>query len=86
MQQLILQRQQQQLLQQHQRREGGHLLNGTGNVIDRNNSLTRQNSGTANALATKMYEEKLKPPVQRDSLDEAAVKVYIMPKRIIDSE
>ncbi|KAK6119473.1 hypothetical protein DH2020_046789 [Rehmannia glutinosa] len=34
----------------------------------------RQNPGTANALATKMYEENLKLPVQRDSLDDAALK------------
>ncbi|XP_054796139.1 transcriptional corepressor LEUNIG-like [Prosopis cineraria] len=34
----------------------------------------RQNPGTANALATKMYEERLKSPLQRDSLDEAAMK------------
>ncbi|KAJ1410995.1 WD40/YVTN repeat-like-containing domain superfamily [Sesbania bispinosa] len=32
------------------------------------------NPGTANALATKMYEERLKLPLQRDSLDEAAMK------------
>lgn len=35
----------------------------------------RQNPGTANALATKMYEENLKLPVQRDSLDDGALKV-----------
>lgn len=34
----------------------------------------RQNPGTANALATKMYEERLKLPLQRDSLDDAAMK------------
>jgi len=34
----------------------------------------RQNAGTANAMATKMYEERLKLP-QRDSLDDAAMKV-----------
>lgn len=34
----------------------------------------RQNPGTANALATKMYEERLKLPL-RDSLDDAAIKV-----------
>lgn len=33
----------------------------------------RQNAGTANAMATKMYEERLKLP-QRDSLDDAAMK------------
>ncbi|KAH6757592.1 hypothetical protein C2S51_038740 [Perilla frutescens var. frutescens] len=54
--------------------EGGHLLNGTANGIVGNDPLMRQNPGTANALATKMYEEKLKLPVQRDSLDDAALK------------
>ncbi|KAH6783729.1 transcriptional corepressor LEUNIG [Perilla frutescens var. hirtella] len=54
--------------------EGGHLLNGTTNGIVGNDPLMRQNPGTANALATKMYEEKLKLPVQRDSLDDAALK------------
>ncbi|KAL5074285.1 hypothetical protein RYX36_013269 [Vicia faba] len=32
------------------------------------------NPGTANAIATKMYEERLKVPLQRDSLDDAAMK------------
>ena len=36
----------------------------------------RANPATANALATKMYEERLKLPLQRDSLDDAAMKVY----------
>ena len=36
----------------------------------------RQNPGTANALATKMYEERLKLPL-RDSLDDAAMKVHV---------
>ncbi|KAL8537084.1 hypothetical protein ACS0TY_012316 [Phlomoides rotata] len=67
------QAQQQQAHQQQQRREGGHLLNGTANGIG-NDPLMRQNPGTANAMATKMYEEKLKLPVQRDSLDDAALK------------
>ncbi|KHG05392.1 Transcriptional corepressor LEUNIG -like protein [Gossypium arboreum] len=31
-------------------------------------------AGTANAMATKMYEERLKLPLQRDSLDDAAMK------------
>lgn len=75
------QQQQQQQLQQHkqqgpqqQRREDAALLNGTANGISGNDPLMRQNPGTANALATKMYEEKLKLPVQRDSLDDAAMK------------
>lgn len=47
------------------------------NGIVGNDSLMRQNSGTASALATKMYEESLKMPVQRDSLDDAALKVHV---------
>ncbi|KAG6409643.1 hypothetical protein SASPL_127684 [Salvia splendens] len=54
--------------------EGAHLLNGSTNGIVGNDPLMRQNPGTANALATKMYEDKLKLPVQRDSLDDAALK------------
>ncbi|CBI20987.3 unnamed protein product, partial [Vitis vinifera] len=34
----------------------------------------RTNPATANALATKMYEERLKLPIQRDSLDDATMK------------
>lgn len=39
-----------------------------------NDSLMRQSPG-ANALATKMYEEGLKVPGQRDPIDDAAMKV-----------
>ncbi|KAM7493211.1 hypothetical protein LguiB_027820 [Lonicera macranthoides] len=35
-----------------------------------------ENPGTANTLATKMYEESLKLPIQRDSLDDAAMKRF----------
>jgi hypothetical protein len=35
----------------------------------------RQNHATANALATKLYEERLKIPLQRDALDDGAMKV-----------
>ncbi|TQD89146.1 hypothetical protein C1H46_025315 [Malus baccata] len=34
----------------------------------------RQNPGTTNAMATKMYEERLKLPLQRDSMDDASMK------------
>ncbi|KAK1307242.1 Transcriptional corepressor LEUNIG [Acorus calamus] len=34
----------------------------------------RQSPGAANALATKMYEERLKHPLQRDSLEDASMK------------
>ncbi|GAY60168.1 hypothetical protein CUMW_199910 [Citrus unshiu] len=66
--------QQQQPQQQQQRRDGAHLLNGNTNGLLGNDSLMRQNPGTANAMATRMYEEKLKLPVLRDSLDDAAMK------------
>ncbi|XP_074575000.1 transcriptional corepressor LEUNIG-like isoform X2 [Curcuma longa] len=77
-QQLLLQRQaqQQQQQQQPQRREGAQLLNGNAGGLVTQDSLMRQNPGTANALATKMYEERLKLPLQRDSLDEASVKRF----------
>lgn len=71
MQQLLLQRH----AQQQQRREGSHLLNGSANGLVGSDPLIRQNPGTANALATKMYEERLKLPLQRDPLDDASMKV-----------
>ena len=51
-----------------QGRDRAHLLNGGTNGLV-------GNPGTANALATKMYEERLKLPLQRDSLEDAAMKV-----------
>lgn len=65
--------------QQQQRRDGAHLLNGTTNGLVASDPLLRQNPGTANAMATKMYEERLKLPIQRDSLDDAAMKVGVAP-------
>ncbi|KAG6739332.1 hypothetical protein POTOM_056926 [Populus tomentosa] len=55
-------------------RDGAHLLNGTTNGLVGNDPLMRQNAATANAMATKMYEEKLKLPMERDSLADAAMK------------
>ncbi|XP_061346262.1 transcriptional corepressor LEUNIG-like [Gastrolobium bilobum] len=76
-QQILLQRHQQQQQpqqqqqqpppQQQQSRDRAHLLNGSANGLV-------GNPGTANALATKMYEERLKLPLQRDSFDDAAMK------------
>jgi hypothetical protein len=68
----MLQRHQQQ--QQQQRREATHLLNGTANGIGAD-AILRQ--PTANAMATKIYEERLKHPQQRDTLDETAMKVFL---------
>ena len=50
-------------------------MNGNASGLVSADPLMRQNPGTANALATKMYEERLKLPLQRDSLDEASIKV-----------
>lgn len=70
MQQLLLQRQvQQQQQQQQQRREGSQILNGTANELVGNDPLMRQSP------ATKMYEDTFKRPIQRDSMDDAAMKV-----------
>ncbi|CAK8568678.1 unnamed protein product [Lathyrus sativus] len=63
------QQQQPQPQQQQQSRDRAHLLNGSANGLG-------GNPGTANAIATKMYEERLKVPLQRDSLDDAAMKRF----------
>ncbi|KAJ3670853.1 hypothetical protein LUZ60_008279 [Juncus effusus] len=53
--------------QQNQRRAGSELSNGM--------EMRGSPGTTANALATKMYEERLKLPLQRgDSMDEASIK------------
>ena len=70
MQQMLLQR----AAQQQQRRDGS-LLNGTASGFSGNDPLIRQNPANANSMAAKMYEERLKLPPQRDSLDEASIKV-----------
>uniref|UniRef100_A0A7I4DAC1 LisH domain-containing protein n=1 Tax=Physcomitrium patens TaxID=3218 RepID=A0A7I4DAC1_PHYPA len=78
-QQQQLQQMQLQILQQRhaqQRREASsHLLNGSGNGPG-SEAMLRQ--PTANAMATKIYEERLKHPHQRDALDETAMKVVVM--------
>ncbi|XP_020593471.1 transcriptional corepressor LEUNIG-like [Phalaenopsis equestris] len=74
LQQHQLNQQLQQQQQQQQRREGAHLLNGSANGIVGCDPLMRQNTPTANALATKLYEERLKIPLHRDSLDDGSVK------------
>jgi hypothetical protein len=48
-------------------------LNGSANGIGAD-AILRQ--PTANAMATKIYEERLKHPQQRDALDETAMKRY----------
>jgi regulator of protease activity HflC (stomatin/prohibitin superfamily) len=64
---------QQQHQQQQQRREASHLLNGSANGLG-GDALLRQ--PTANAMATKIYEERLKHPHPRDGVDETAMKRY----------
>lgn len=83
MQKLLLQKHAKQLQQQHQQqqqhqlqqrqREGVHLLNGATGPVG-NDPFIRKNPGTANALATKMCEERLKLPPQRASLDDMSMK------------
>jgi WD40 repeat protein len=75
------QQQQQQQAAQQQRRDGAHILNGNGNngIMSANNEpLMRQQNpnaaSTANAVATKLYEDSLKSPGQRDSLDDSTIK------------
>ncbi|KAF3441959.1 hypothetical protein FNV43_RR15875 [Rhamnella rubrinervis] len=69
MQKLLLQRHvlQQQQHQQQQQRDGTQVSNATSNGLANNEPLMRQNPATANSLATKMYEERLKLPLQRDN-------------------
>ncbi|XP_041005146.1 transcriptional corepressor LEUNIG-like isoform X2 [Juglans microcarpa x Juglans regia] len=76
MQQLFLQRHahQQQQQQQQQPRDGNQLPNGNANGLVSSDTLMRRNPATANAVATKMYEQRLKLPLQRDALDDGAVK------------
>uniref|UniRef100_A0A2P2LFS8 Uncharacterized protein MANES_16G063800 n=1 Tax=Rhizophora mucronata TaxID=61149 RepID=A0A2P2LFS8_RHIMU len=77
--QLLLQRHAQQQQQQQQRRDGNQHLNVSGSV-PATNDATRHSSATASALATKMYEDRLKLPLQRDSLDDAAIKQRLSDK------
>lgn len=76
MQQMLLQRAAQQQQQQQQlHRDGSHLFNGIASGFSGNDLLMRHNPAIANAMAVKIYEERLKLPSQRDSLDEASIKV-----------
>ncbi|CAN1331384.1 Transcriptional corepressor LEUNIG [Linum perenne] len=68
-QQLLLQRHAQQQQQQEQRRDGNSNSNAAANEVP------KQVSATASAMATKLYEDKLKLPLQRESLEDAAMKV-----------
>ncbi|XP_013656292.2 transcriptional corepressor LEUNIG [Brassica napus] len=63
-----------------QRRAAPHLANGSANGLVGSNSdpVMRQNSVSGSALANnnKAYEERVKIPTQRDSLDETAMKRF----------
>ncbi|CAM8945847.1 unnamed protein product [Rhodiola kirilowii] len=74
MQQLLMQRHVQG--QQQHRRDGPQIPNGNSSGLVGNGSLMMQNSGTVNAMATKMYEDTIKLPHQRDASDEAALKRF----------
>ncbi|KAL9247863.1 hypothetical protein vseg_021246 [Gypsophila vaccaria] len=66
------QQQQQPQAPQPQRRDGGHMLNGTTNEPVGTDTPSGQTAAAANT--TKMYEERLKMPVPKDSLDDASMK------------
>ncbi|BAD67818.1 putative transcriptional corepressor LEUNIG [Oryza sativa Japonica Group] len=89
MQQLLLQRhaqqQQQQQSQQQpqqqrrqqkqqQRSESSHLPTSAHNGLVSADPPTRQSTSAASSLSAKMYEERVKNSVQRDTLDEAPAK------------
>uniref|UniRef100_A0A7N0U6P9 Transcriptional corepressor LEUNIG n=1 Tax=Kalanchoe fedtschenkoi TaxID=63787 RepID=A0A7N0U6P9_KALFE len=74
MQQLLMQRHPQG--QQQHRRDGPQIPNGNSSGLVGNGSLMMQNPGTANAMATKMYEDTIKLPHQRDASDDAALKRF----------
>ncbi|XP_019439569.1 PREDICTED: transcriptional corepressor LEUNIG-like isoform X1 [Lupinus angustifolius] len=69
--QLLLQRH----AQQHQQRsDGTPLVSGNTSSLISNDPLMRPNLAASNAMATKMYEDRLKPPLQRDVLSDSTIK------------
>ncbi|XP_061345223.1 transcriptional corepressor LEUNIG-like [Gastrolobium bilobum] len=60
--------------QQQQHRSGTQLVSGSASSPISNDPSMRQNEATSNAMATKMYEDRLKLPLQRNVLDHAAIK------------
>uniref|UniRef100_A0A803MQ68 Transcriptional corepressor LEUNIG n=1 Tax=Chenopodium quinoa TaxID=63459 RepID=A0A803MQ68_CHEQI len=56
-------------VQQQPRRDGGQLMNGNANGITNSDPHMRQ-PGSASAMAAKMYEDKLKLPIQREASDD----------------
>ena len=74
-QQMQMQHSVQRHAQQQQHRCGTQLASGSTIGTMTNDSLMRQNSAAANASATSIYE-RLKPPLQREALNDAAIKVF----------
>ncbi|KAK7347449.1 hypothetical protein VNO80_21979 [Phaseolus coccineus] len=70
--QLLLQRRAQQ-----QRLGGTQLISGSACCPIINDPLIRQNRAAPNAMATKLYEDRLKLPCQRDASEDANIKQKI---------
>jgi len=69
--QLLLQRRAQQ-----QRLGGTQLISGSARCPIINDPLIRQYRAAPNSMATRLYEDRLKLPCQRDASEDANVKVY----------
>ncbi|XP_027918066.1 transcriptional corepressor LEUNIG-like isoform X2 [Vigna unguiculata] len=67
---LLLQRR----AQQQQRLGGNQFISGSASCPISNDPLMRQNQAAPNAMATKLYNDKLKLPCQRDVLEDANIK------------
>ncbi|XP_074281011.1 transcriptional corepressor LEUNIG-like isoform X3 [Silene latifolia] len=69
--QMMMRQNQQHPQQQQPRRDNAQLLNGNSNGVGNSDLLMRQNpGGSMNAVAAKIFEEKLKLPTQRDLSDD----------------
>ncbi|CAJ1944384.1 unnamed protein product [Sphenostylis stenocarpa] len=60
--------------QQQQRPSGTQLISGSASCPISNDPLMRQNQAASNAMATKLFEDRLKLPRQRDALEDAIIK------------
>ncbi|KAL1289458.1 hypothetical protein HN51_057582 [Arachis hypogaea] len=68
------QEQEQQLQEQRQQQLRAQLVGGSGIRPINNDPSIRQKRATSNAMATRVYEDRLKLPLQRDDLDDVAIK------------
>ncbi|XP_047173130.1 transcriptional corepressor LEUNIG-like [Vigna umbellata] len=68
---LLFQRRAQEL---QQRRGGNQFISGSASCPISNDPLMRQNQTAPNAMATKLYNDRLKLPCQRDVLEDANIK------------